>query len=251
VAKIPVALQLYTVRDMTEKDFLGTLKQVAGLGYTAVEFAGTGNVTAADMRRALDDLGMKAAGMHVGFEDVTDASRRPKMVKYARTIGCKSFALSGNRESAEAWRQFGLDLARAGVELAKDGVTLSFHNHSAEFKLHNCRPGLEIMYEVAEPRFLKAQVDVYWVRHAGQDPAAFIRQHAGRCPTVHCKDMEKGDERFFAEVGEGILDWPGIFQACETVGGTEWYVVEQDQCRRPSIESARISLANLKKWGKV
>ena len=251
MAKIPVALQLYTVRDMTEKDFLGTLAQVAKIGYKAVEFAGTGDLKAPDLRKALDDLGLRAMGMHVGFDDLVNPGRLAGVIDYARTIGCGFFALSGNHESAAAWRKFGQDLSKAGEQTLQAGIVLCFHNHSAEFKVYEGKPGLEILYEVADPRFLKAQVDVYWVQHGGQDPATFIRNHAGRCPTIHCKDMEQGPDRFFAEVGEGILDWPGIFQACETVGGTEWYIVEQDLCRRPSIESARISFENLRKWGKV
>jgi len=251
VARIPVALQMYTVRDVAEKDWAGTLKQVADIGYTALEFAGTWGVSASDLRKAIDDLGMRAVSMHVGYGDLTDPAKLDEAIAYAKTIGAANFAFSGNNDSADAWRAWGEGLAKAGEQAKKDGMTVSFHNHSAEFAEFDGKPGLEIMYETAGADLLKCQVDVYWVQHAGHDPAEFIRNHPGRCPTIHAKDMEPGEERFFAEVGEGILDWPSIFDACETVGGTEWYIVEQDACRRPSMESAKLSFENLKKWGKV
>lgn len=250
VAKIPVALQMYTVRDFAEKDWSGTLKQVADIGYTALEFAGTWGVSASDLRKALDDLGLKAVSMHVGYPDLIDPAKLDECIAYAKTIGATNFAFSGNNDSADAWKQWGENIAKAGHRAAKDAMTVSFHNHSAEFAEFDGKPGLEIMFETAGPA-LKSQTDVYWVKHAGHDPAEFIRKHAGQCPTIHAKDMEPGDERFFAEVGEGILDWKSIFQACETVGGTQWYIVEQDLCRRPSIESAKLSFENLKKMGKL
>jgi len=250
VAKIPVALQMYTVRDFAEKDWAGTLKQVADIGYTALEFAGTWGVSAADLRKALDDLGLRAVSMHVGYGDLTDSGKLSECIAYAKTIGATNFALSGNNETADAWKEWGENLGRAGEQAGRDGMTVSFHNHSAEFTVIDGKPGLEIMFETAGDA-LKSQTDVYWVQHAGYDPAEFIRKHAGLCTTIHAKDMEAGEERFFAEVGEGILDWPSIFEACESVGGTEWYIVEQDACRRPSIESAKLSFENLKKMGKL
>ncbi len=251
MAKIPVALQMYTVRDYAEEDWAGTLKQVADIGYTALEFAGTWGVSADDLKRALDDLGLQAVSMHVGYPDLIDPSTLDSSIAYAKTIGATNLAFSGNNESADAWKEWGENLAKAGRRAKEDGITISFHNHAAEFAEYDGRPGLEIMFETAGHDLLLSQTDVYWVQHAGHDPAEFIRKHAGACRTIHAKDMEPGEERFFAEVGEGILDWPTIFEACETVGGTEWYIVEQDLCRRPSLESAKLSYENLKKMGKL
>lgn len=250
MASIPVALQMYTVRDFAEKDWAGTLKQVADIGYTALEFAGTWGVSAGDLRKALDDLSLKAVSMHIGYDDLSDAAKLDEWIAYAGTIGATNFALSGNNETADAWKAWGENLGRAGEQAGKSGMTVSFHNHAAEFTAIDGKPGLEIMFEAAGES-LKSQTDVYWVQYAGHDPAEFIRKHAGQCVTIHAKDMESGDERFFAEVGEGILDWDSIWDACESVGGTQWYIVEQDQCRRPSIESAKLSFENLRKMGKL
>ncbi len=251
MANIPVALQMYTVRDDAEKDWAGTLKGVADIGYTALEFAGTWGVSADDLRKALDDLGLRAVSMHVAYEDLTGPAKLEASIAYAKTIGAVNLALSGVNDSGDVWKAWGENLAKAGERAKQDSITVSFHNHAAEFTEYDGKPGIEILFDTAGHELLKSQTDVYWVQYAGYDPAEFIRKHAGACLTVHAKDMEPGEECFFAEVGEGVLDWPSIFEACETVGGTQWYIVEQDQCRRPSIESARLSFENLKKMGKI
>ena len=95
---------------------------------------------------------------------------------------------------------------------------------------------------------MNSELDTYWVQFGGCDPAAYVRKLAGRVPLVHVKDMTAGADRAFAEVGEGILDFKSIFAEAEKAG-TEWYIVEQDSCARPPIESVAISLRNLKAMG--
>ena len=107
---------------------------------------------------------------------------------------------------------------------------------------------MDIIYEKTDPNYFQAQIDVYWVQYAGVDPAAYIRKYPGRCPMIHLKDMEKGPAKAFAEVGNGILDLKEIFAASEEVG-VQWYIVEQDTCKRPTLESVKISIDNLRKMG--
>jgi sugar phosphate isomerase/epimerase len=97
---------------------------------------------------------------------------------------------------------------------------------------------------------VKAEIDTYWVQRGGADPAAYIRQYAGRCPLIHLKDMAADEKGSFAEVGEGTMDWPAIFTASEA-GGARWYIVEQDVCQRPPLDSVAISLRNLRTMGKA
>lgn len=89
------------------------------------------------------------------------------------------------------------------------------------------------------------ELDTYWVKRGGEDPVEYIRKLENRLPLLHIKDMESGEEQFFAEIGDGILDFPAIAQAAEA-SGTKWLVVEQDLCRRPPFESLAISYRNLK-----
>ncbi len=130
-------------------------------------------------------------------------------------------------------------------------MALYYHNHAFEFEPLGGTTGMEILLAETDPELVGFECDVYWVQYGGQDPAAFIQAHAGRFPLIHLKDMVgEGDGRTFAEVGEGKIDFAAIFAAAEAQGAA-WYIVEQDTCQRPSLESAKLSLENLKGWGKA
>jgi sugar phosphate isomerase/epimerase len=129
-------------------------------------------------------------------------------------------------------------------------MQLCYHNHDFEFRQFDGRYGLDILLGATDPELVKAEVDTYWVQKTGVDPAAYLRQYAGRCPLVHLKDMTADESRTFAEIGEGSMDWSAIFTAAEA-GGAAWYIVEQDTCRRAPLESVAISLRNLQSMGKA
>ena len=111
------------------------------------------------------------------------------------------------------------------------------------------RSGLEILAEDSDPALLM-ELDTYWVAHGGGDPCEWIRRLAGRVPFIHVKDMviDAEGKQAFAEVGQGNLNWPGIVDAARAAG-TRWYIVEQDRCPGPPVESLKISLENLNAWG--
>ncbi len=252
MSQLPVALQMYTVRDVAERDFLGTLRQVAQIGYAGVELAGTGGLSAPELKAALADLGLVAVGshtpLHVLESDLAD------VIEFHQAIGCPHVIVPWvpleRRQTLDGWRQVAASLNRIGREVRQAGLYLCYHNHAFEFEPFDGKFALDWLYELTDPDLVKAELDTYWMQYAGQDPAAYIRKYADRVGLLHLKDMEPGDERMFAEVGEGVLDWPAIFQAAEA-SAVRWYVVEQDRCRRPSVESARLSFENLKKMGKA
>ncbi|MCB0085274.1 MAG: sugar phosphate isomerase/epimerase, partial [Caldilineaceae bacterium] len=102
--------------------------------------------------------------------------------------------------------------------------------------------GLDMIFAESDPRYLQAEIDVYWVQHGGADPAAWIQRVAGRMPVVHYKDMAilADGSQAFAEVGQGNLNWPRMVDATiETA--VPWIVVEQDRCRRDPFESLAMS----------
>jgi sugar phosphate isomerase/epimerase len=140
---------------------------------------------------------------------------------------------------------------RIGEACKARGMQFCYHNHAFEFEnMVGDKILFDAIYDETDPELVKGQVDVYWVQFAGRDPAETIAARPGRFPMIHLKDMTAGDEPTFAEVGEGIVDMHAVFKASEA-NGAEWYVVEQDRCQRPSLESAEISINNLRKWGKV
>jgi len=251
MARIPVALQLYTVRDETAKDFLGTLEKVAQIGYEGVEFAGTGGLSPSELKKALNDPGLKPAGSHVGIDQLK--GNLDAVIEYNLEIGNKyvvcPYMPEEMRGSASQWREAAETLSEIGAKCREKGLILCYHNHAFEFQKFDGKYGFDILYESSDPECLKAEIDTFWVKFGGGDPAEYIRKLAGRCPLIHLKDMGE-DGKTFMEVGEGIMDFQAIFDASEK-GGVEWYIVEQDVCQRPSLESARISFENLRRWGKV
>ncbi len=252
MAKIPVAAQMYTVRDRTANDFVGTFKEVAKIGYAGVELAGDGGLSAKELRALLEDLNLKIAGNHVGIQKLE--SSLDDTLRYNHELGNPYIVIpaipESRRSDASAWRQTAEALNRIGRSCKDAGMTLCYHNHAAEFQRFDGKFGLDILLNESDPNLVFAEVDTYWVKYGGEDPAAFIRRHPGRARLLHLKDMANDAERSFAEVGEGILDFKAIFAAAE-IGKTEWYIVEQDACKRPSIDSLRISFENLQKWGLV
>ncbi len=252
MSKVPVALQLYTVRDELAKDFKGTVRQVAEMGYAGVEFAGTGGLSASEMRDLLSETGLQPAGSHIpldAFEKGLD-----EVISYNLDIGNGYVGvpyLPNDLHNPQGFRKLAAFLNKIGPTIKDAGLALYYHNHAFEFEVNDGVRGIDILLQETDPDLVKLECDVYWVYYAGQDPASLIRANAGRFPLIHLKDMTgAGDERTFAEVGEGVIDFEPIFAASEAQGA-EWYIVEQDRCSRPSLESAEISLRNLQKWGKA
>lgn len=238
-----IGLQLYTLRDQMRNDYVGTLRQVAAMGYPAVQFAGYGGLSAAEMKSILDDLGLKAAGSHV---DLAALEARPdEEITYCLRVGTPDVIVPAMprelRASADGYRKLADALNRIGARCQQLGARLSYHNHAFEFEPLDGQPALDRLLAWTDPNLVKWEPDVYWVKVGGTDPAAYIQKYAGRTPIVHLKDMTAGATPTYAEVGEGILDWPAIFGASEA-SGAEWYVVEQDTCARPPLESVKLSL---------
>ncbi len=252
MARIPLALQMYTVRDSMKEDLEGTFRAVARIGYAGVELAGTADRPEKELKQFLDDLGLKVAGCHVGLDRLE--SDLDRAIEECLALGSPYVvcpALPEDRRNEEAdYRGTGEVFSKIGEACRREGIVFCYHNHSFEFKKFNGVNALDVLYDSSDPELVQAELDTYWVQHGGEDPASTIRKYADRCPLVHLKDMEAGEERFYAEVGEGIMDFQAIFDASEE-GGVAWYIVEQDICRRPPIESARLSFENLKRMGKA
>ncbi len=250
LARGGVALQLYTLREDLSKDFRGTLQKVAAMGYPAVEFAGYGGLGPEEIKALCTELGLKVAGTHTGIEALqTDLA---KVVALHRTVGSTHVtvpSIPGARYSRDAagFTQAAKDLEALAVRLAGEGLTLAYHNHDFEFFPTDGGYGLDLLY--AQAPHLHAELDVYWAAKGGVDPAAYIRKLGSRCSLLHVKD--RSESGAFAPVGAGNLDFQSILAAGDAVG-TEWFIVEQDRCvEQTALESVRISLENLRKWGRL
>jgi sugar phosphate isomerase/epimerase len=246
MSNLLVGLQLYTVRDQTAQDFKGTIRRVAEMGYDGVEFAGYGNLGADELATLLKETGLQAFGTHVSLAAMeSDLDRE---IEYCLAIGCPNLVVPHVQQdllSGERLRTLTELLNTFGRRARERGLTFAFHNHASEFAQEDGKYALDSMLENTDPANLKLELDSYWAAYAGVDPIAYLGKHTGRVALVHMKDMTP--ERTFTEVGDGTLDIAGIIKAAQAAG-TRWFLVENDAPTIPSLESARRSLENLRKF---
>lgn len=249
--RIPLAVQLYTMREMTSKDMQGALRAVAKAGYDGVELAGYGSLkTPAEFAKALADSGLKVAGAHVGLDGLDKELNR--LMDEAELLGNK-FLVSGlppaKLKTPEDCRAAAAIYQRAAAAMAPRGFQFAYHNHNWELEKIGEKTPHQIMAEASDPKLLHWELDVYWTKFAGLDPVEYLKQQAGRVLLLHMKDMAAGPERKFAEVGAGILDFKAIV-AEGRKAGVPWMIVEQDfTYGRPVEESIKMSYENLRKLG--
>lgn len=244
MAEQPIALQLYTVRDETARDFAGTVRAVAEMGYPAVEFAGYGGLSSEQLAALLAETGLRAASTHVGLAALDGDIARE--LEYCAAIGSRFLVLPWlppEWQAPDALRRIAPRLNEFGTQCRERGITFAYHNHAWEFAPHEDGYLLDVLVNSTDSALVGLELDVYWAAFAGADPARYLREHAGRVPLLHMKDMAA--DRDFAEVGDGTLDMRGILAAAQK-SGARWYIVENDEPRIASLESARRSLVNLR-----
>jgi len=250
MAKIPIALQLYSVRDDCARDLPGTVKAVAHMGYAGVEFAGYHGRSAAELRQMLDDLGLKACGTHTGIETLL-GDELPKTIEFNHTIGNKFLIVPGlpeeYRNSRAAWRQTAQLFNELAEKARRAGMRVGYHNHTIEFQPMEGELPWDTFFGTTRPEVVM-QFDTGNAMHGGADPVPFLERYPGRATTVHLKEFSKQGKP--ASVGEGDVPWQRVFELCETTGGTEWYIVEQEVYAMPPLECVKRCLENLRKMGK-
>lgn len=255
MSRIPIALQLYTVRQEMAEDPVATLKAVAEMGYEGVEGGTPRGMSSQEYLKLLDDCGMQIIGSGVGPAELRQNIQ--SVVDRCGELGINTLMLGVIGEVRQAdgdWKGVVADLAEGCAKAAEAGLRILYHNHDFELtsKVDGVC-GLDYLLETIPATDIQAELDTYWVQTGGEDPVAYIRKYAGRLPRLHIKDRAPSpadQECPFAEVGHGILDWDGIFEASPEAG-VEWYVVEQDRWTRPPLESAQMSLKYLKSRGMV
>ena len=270
--RLPVALQLYSVRDDASKNLKDVLKQVKEMGYDGVEFAGLYGHSANDVRAMLDEIGLVGISAHVApAELLTDIEG--KISDYA-TVGCKYIAVpylgENDRPGAANWPAIADAIRKISAVAKTKGITILYHNHDFEFVKKDGEYLLDLMYEELPADILQTELDTCWVNVGGEDPVKYILKYTGRAPVVHLKDFvingeQKGslykligiddeeeadnaEEGFaFRPVGYGCQDFGAILEASDKAGA-EWVVVEQDEATmgKTPLESAEMSRNYLK-----
>ncbi len=250
--KIPVALQLYSIRNDCQKDFDAALAQAAKMGFVGVEFAGYYNYgnKPKELRQKLDELNLKVAGTHIRTADLR-SDRIQRTIEFHQTIGCKFLIVPGDGDFTHPEKSKALaeTYTKAAEILKPQGMACGFHNHTGEFK----KDGDKTYWELFAERTSKdvvLQQDCGWTAAAGYNPVEMIKRYPGRTKTTHFKPTVVGnDSSKKAYLGQDSVDWVAVYAACREFGGTEWVIVEQESYpdHKSPMECTEISLAGLKK----
>ena len=243
--EIPIALQMYSLRDDSKADFAGALRSTKEIGYDAVEFAGYYGMSSSELRKLLDDLGLRAVGSHVGYDQLRD--NLEQVIDYNLEIGAKYIVCpSYNADSRDGWVEFAHFLSSVADTCEKSGLTVGYHNHAHELKKIGDEYIFDIIFDAASDKVV-AQLDLGWALYAGVDPVQLLRKYAGRCPLVHVKDFDENNKQ--TEVGTGALDLQSVVATCRE-GGVEWMIIETEQYNMEPIDSVRVGYSNLKRAAK-
>jgi sugar phosphate isomerase/epimerase len=247
MAEQPVGLQLYSVRDELARDFKSTLRRIAEIGYQEVEFASYGNLSARELAALLDELGLRAAGSHVGLRLLEQDLERE--VDYCLRIGAPSLAIptltpQWRSTTAEGYRALARYLNEIGRRCRERGLTLVYHNHDFDFLQDEGIYLLDILLAESDPAYLQLELDCGWAASCGLDASAYLRKYAGRVPLVHLKDL--ASDGTFTSIGEGTLDIAAQYHAAIEAGARH-ILVDIDTPPPPSLESARRSLEHLRR----
>jgi Xylose isomerase-like TIM barrel. len=242
-----IGLQLYSIKEETQKDFFGALKKVAEIGYEGVEFAGYFNTPAQDLKKALDQYGLQAAGSHIGIDQLMN--NLPAVIEYSKTIGDPFIICPGLPksmcDSIESYKRTAQILTDIGRQCNENGIQFGYHNHAFEFETFDGKTGFDLLFENSDPDAVKIELDTFWAEYAGYRSVDIINKYGSRCICLHIKDMKSWDDKINTEIGCGVMDFKNIIAAGKKYG-IEWYTVEQEEFQRPLFESIEISYKNLK-----
>lgn len=243
-AAIPMGLELYSVREELKKDPVGTVRAVAGMGYQGVEFYApyftwTESQTQ-ETRKLLDELGIRCYSTHNDSAYLSKDNIR-RAADMNSILGSKYVVMASSKPKAglDGWKEIADSLNFAAEQLAGFGLKAGYHNHEVEFAALDGQRPMEVLAKNTKPSVM-LQLDVGTCLQAGSDPVAWIRGNPGRIRSLHCKDWSPEPGKGFTVLfGEGAVDWKAVFAAASTIGGAEYYLMEQEGSRFPELETAK------------
>lgn len=240
----PVAVQLYTLREEAEADFVGVLQRVGEIGYVGVELASFHDLSPAELRRALDAAGLRISSGHVGWSTPAEFAAA---VDVHHEIGCDfivvPFFVPDAFETLDAVARTADSLNEAQTVAREHGATLGYHNHWWELEhVLDGRPALLHLFDRLDPAVL-AEVDIYWAQVGGQDPAEIVAELGARVGLLHVKDgPADGPRSAMVAVGDGVIDVPRVLEAGPTA---RWHIVELDRCDTDMFDAVARSYSSL------
>lgn len=236
-----LAVQLYTLREEMSKDVVGTLEQVAALGYKGVEFAGFFGQSAIELKAHLDRLGLEVVGSHTPLEDLV--GDLDKVITYNQTIGNNYIVCPWAKvETVEDLQELIMKLKGAAKTLQDHGMVLLYHNHDHEFVKIEDKYALDRLWEAFPDGEVKSELDTYWAHHAGLIASQYIKEHEDRIGLIHLKDGIVGRP---CAIGEGDAPIQDVLDTARTLG-FEWIIVENDNPMPNGLEDITRSMKNIR-----
>ena len=239
---IPMGIEMYSVRDELKKDPQGTVRAIAAMGYQGLEFYAPyfewSHAQAKEMKKLLDDLGIRCFSTH-NDASYLDKEHIQNAIDLNLNLGSKYVVMASSqpKPGLDGWKGIAEALDFAADTLEPAGLKAGYHNHQTEFTpIDGVRP-MEVLAKNTKPSVM-LQLDVGTCLEAGSDPVAWIRGNPGRVHSVHCKDWAP-DKGYSVLFGEGVADWKALFAAAQSVGGAEYYLMEQEGSRYPELETAK------------
>ena len=258
MARIPIGLELYSVRHDLEKDARATLKAVASMGYEGVEYAGPPKHDFKEIRKMLDEFKIVCCGWHVPFDMMQD-DKLAETIELSRTLGNTRLIVPWIPEELRKTRAGWLEVAKffdsLVDKLKPHGMAPGYHNHHFEFSQLEGEVQWDIFFGATRKEVIM-QLDTGNALHGGGLSVPVLKRYPGRAKSVHLKPYSsklanQGEHASFRPViGEDEIPWAEVFRLCEMIGGTEWYVVEYESDAYPPLEAVECCLKALKKMGK-
>ena len=236
-----IGLALYTLRPEIARDFEGTMRQVAAIGYREVDMYIYETPLEVPVTRAiLDRTGLACTSARVRTTHLYRGWDR--FVDAASVLGARYITLAyiapEETVTLRDWRELATLFNRCGESAAKHGLTFCYHNHELEFVPIDGTVPYDLLVAQTDAALVKLQIDVYWLARGGRAPAAELQRLAGRVATLHLKDMDRA--RRIATVGRGTIDFAGLLRAAIDTGIGHWYV-EEDSPPAPGIDAVRFA----------
>lgn len=216
-----------------EKDFWGTLSRLGEAGFRNVELAGLGGNSATEVKDGLVSRGLAAHSMHVGLDRVQ--SDFDGVVQEAHSLGLEHVIVPwlDPKSFLGGWSEIGKVLGELADRMAKHDISFGYHNHAFEFESVGESTGFGMIWDHSGET-LRAELDLYWVAKAGENPGEWLRRLGPKVKQAHFKDMALSGE--FTEVGSGTLNWRELIPVCREVG-VDWAIIENDDPKMDPLES--------------
>ncbi len=251
--RLPIGLQLYSVRELLPRDFDNTLRQVRAAGYTEVEAAGYYNKTAAEFKKSMDQAGLRCISTHHPMTLLQP--HLDEYIEYGKALGleymiCPSPSHQGPAAKGpltlDDWRWTAGELNRIGEKVKAAGMTFGYHNHGPEFGSEGGVVFYDELLRLTDPRLVIFEMDCGWVASAGRNPVDYLSKTPQRFPLLHVKDMVKGaNGQFHSTVmGRGVVDYRPILRAAT---GMKHYFIEQEEFDMDTIEALKLDADYMKK----